>query len=184
MLRACGALARAVADAGGARWTAQDVAVRAPSLVAARLLAPPAAALLRPWLAVGAAAAPSARWFASSSSSDGPPPPEEEEEHVVIWPRAPAVVADRQKGDVYHMGGAVKRWDGRTGRAICRECLPERAVQAKFTDEDGKAKQLCATHARAAGTYAVRNPCRDCPEDAKLQAHFKDEDGKAGSKSP
>ena len=99
------ALARAGSSAGGARWAA-----RAAPLGTARLLAPPAAALLlRPSLAVGAAAV-------RSSSSDGPPPPEDEEqedkEHVVIWDHAPAM-ADRKKGDVYRMGGAVKRWSMR-----------------------------------------------------------------------
>ena len=138
-------------------------------LGAAWLLAPPAAALLlHPSLAVGAAAV-------RSSSSDGPPPPEdeeqEEEEHVVIWDHAPAV-ADRQKGDIYRMGGAVKRWSGQASGPLCRDCLPENAVSAEYKDEDG-IKQLCATHARAAGTYAVHNPCRDCPEDAKVQANFK-----------
>ena len=50
---------------------------------------------------------------------------------------------------------------------------------AGYKDEDGKTRQLCATHARAAGTHAVQVPCRDCPEDAKVDAHFEDEDGKA-----
>ena len=96
---------------------------------------------------------------------------------MVIWDRAPAV-ADRQKGDVYRMGDVVKRWDGGTSRTMCRDCLPEKAVQASYKDEDG-IKQLCGPHSRAAGTYAVLNPCRDCPEDVKLQANYKDEDGKA-----
>ena len=156
-----------------ATW-AQAGAARAAAPGAARLLAPSAAALLlRPSLVVGAAAV-------RSSSSDGPPPPEdeeqEEEEHVVIWDLAPAV-ADRQKGDMYRMGDVVKRWDGGTSRTMCRDCLPEKAVQAEYKDEDG-IKQLCGPHARAAGTHAVHNPCRDCPEDAKLQAAYNDEDGK------
>jgi hypothetical protein len=46
---------------------------------------------------------------------------------------------------------------------------------AGYKDEDGKTRQLCATHARAAGTHAVQVPCRDCPEDAKLSANYKDE---------
>ena len=44
--------------------------------------------------------------------------------------------------------------------------------------ENGKEKQLCATHAMAVGTYMVNDPCRDCPEDAKLKANYTDESGK------
>ena len=170
------------AGLGGGARAARPMVARSMLLGAAwPLRAAPAAALLRPRV-VGSALG-SARSL-TSSSGDGPPPPpeegggEDEEEHVVIWDRAPAV-ADRQKGDVYRMGGVVKCWDGRMSRTMCRYCLPEEAVQAVYKDEDGKTNQLCATHARAAGTYAVLNPCRDCPEDAKVQAMYKDEGGKS-----
>ena len=140
------ALARAGAVSGGARWAA---VARAPALGAARLLAPPAAALLL---------GPHQRWFASSSSSDGPPPEEEEEEeeeqeHAVILDLAPAV-ADRQKGDMYRMGDVVKRWDGGASRTMCRDCPEDAKLQASYKDEGGKANQLCATHARAVGSWA------------------------------
>jgi hypothetical protein len=36
--------------------------------------------------------------------------------------------------------------------------------------------QLCATHARAAGTFRVLFPCRDCPQDR--EAHYPDEGGR------
>ena len=62
---------------------------------------------------------------------------------------------------------------------LCRGDCPEDAkLDAMYEDEDGKAKQLCTTHARAAGTHVVQRPCRDCPEDAKIQANNRDEDGK------
>ena len=52
-------------------------------------------------------------------------------------------------------------------------------MHANYKDENG-VTQLCAPHARAAGTYSVDNLCRgDCPEDAKLDAMYEDEDGRA-----
>ena len=178
LLCACGALARA--GLGGGARAARPMMARPMLLGAARLLrAAPAAALLRPRV-VGSALG-SARWFASSSG-DGPPlleeeEKEEDEEHVVIWDHAPAVV-DRRKGDVYRMGDVVQRWDGAASRTMCCACLPEKAVHAAYKDGN-EVTQLCAPHARAAGTYSVDHPCRDCPEDAKVEAHYKDENGNA-----
>ena len=60
---------------------------------------------------------------------------------------------------------------------VCRDCpqfFPKRAL---YPDEGGSENRLCAEHARAAGSYDVRNPCRDCRPDCKVEASCPDDDG-------
>eukprot|EP00808_Paulinella_micropora_P027197 g28974.t1 len=62
-------------------------------------------------------------------------------------------------------------------RNPCRDCPPGQETQASYRDENGKAAQLCAKHAKLAGCHHLRNPCRDCPEDKKREANYRDEKG-------
>ena len=49
----------------------------------------------------------------------------------------------------------------------CRDCPEDAKLDAMYEDEDGKAKQLCTTHARAAGTHVVL-PGYYCPNNIGL----------------
>ena len=63
-------------------------------------------------------------------------------------------------------------------RTACRNCPEGQKKRAVLPDENGKAWRLCATCAKAAGTYFARQQCRDCPEGDKKIASFEDENGK------
>ena len=39
-------------------------------------------------------------------------------------------------------------------RHPCRDCPEDAKLQASYKDEGGKTNQLCATHARAVGSWA------------------------------
>ena len=47
-----------------------------------------------------------------------------------------------------------------------------------YTGLCGHKRRVCATHAKAVGTYEVLHPCRDCPPGKKLEANFPDENNK------
>jgi hypothetical protein len=65
-------------------------------------------------------------------------------------------------------------------RASCEACFLEEEITttAKYPDENGSNRKLCAKHARQFGTHFVRDPCEKCPSHAKLQASCPNEFGK------
>ena len=44
-----------------------------------------------------------------------------------------------------------------------------------YTGLCGHKRRVCATHAKAVGTYEVLHPCRDCPPGKKIEASYPDE---------
>ncbi len=64
-------------------------------------------------------------------------------------------------------------------RISCEACFVEEeiACSAKYPDENGCNRKLCAKHARQYGTHFVRDPCEKCPIHAKLQSSCPDEFG-------
>ncbi len=62
---------------------------------------------------------------------------------------------------------------------LCEACFIKNDVAktAKYPDEHGYTKKLCALHAHEYGTHFVRSPCIACPSYAKKSAGYKDEHG-------